>query len=109
MVKEKDGLKVVWTQTAERLLFEILDYWNNRNKSTNYSSKLLETLWSKTTFLSKNPRAAKTSNIKSVRISAMGHFSIVYTFDTKNLTILAFWDNRQDPKKLIQLLKANKP
>ncbi len=35
----------------------------------------------------------------------MGHFSIYYQVTTKHILISAFWDNRQDPKKLAELLK----
>ena len=38
------------------------------------------------------------------RESAMGHFSIFYKVTDKLLIVTAFWDNRQDPKKLLKML-----
>jgi hypothetical protein len=35
----------------------------------------------------------------------MGHFSIFYKVTEKHLIITAFWDNRQDPKKLLELIE----
>jgi hypothetical protein len=34
----------------------------------------------------------------------MGHFSIFYKLTNDKLIVTAFWDNRQDPKDLIELL-----
>ena len=34
----------------------------------------------------------------------MGHFSIYYKLLDEKLIITAFWDNRQDPKKLLDIL-----
>ena len=36
----------------------------------------------------------------------MGHFSILYKLAEEKLIITAFWDNRQDPKKLLELIKT---
>jgi hypothetical protein len=35
----------------------------------------------------------------------MGHYSIVYKIDNISIIITLFWDNRQDPKKLLDFLK----
>jgi len=35
----------------------------------------------------------------------MGHFSLFYKITDTEIIITAFWDNRQDPAKLLQLLK----
>jgi hypothetical protein len=35
-----DGLKVFWTLTAKRQRDHIFEYWNKKNKSKSYSTKL---------------------------------------------------------------------
>ena len=35
----------------------------------------------------------------------MGHFSIYYKLTKDKLIITAFWDNRQDPKKLLESIR----
>jgi len=35
----------------------------------------------------------------------MGHFSIYYKITETKLIIMAFWDNRQDPKKLLESIQ----
>lgn len=43
--------------------------------------------------------------IPGVRASVMGYFSLVYTLNTREINIIAFWDNRQNPKTLFDQLK----
>ena len=35
----------------------------------------------------------------------MGHFSTFYKVTEDKLIVTAFWDNRQDPKKLIKIIR----
>jgi hypothetical protein len=32
----------------------------------------------------------------------MGHFSLYYMVDEYQIIVMAFWDNRQDPEKLLK-------
>jgi len=36
----------------------------------------------------------------------MGNFSIYYKVSDQEIIITAFWDNRQDPKKLLAILEG---
>jgi hypothetical protein len=48
----------------------------------------------------------KTADFPNTRVASMGHFSIFYKVIDEAILITAFWDNRQDPKKLLELLRA---
>jgi hypothetical protein len=52
-----------------------------------------------------HPESFKSSNYPGTRESALGHFSIYYKLNKDKLIITAFWDNRQDPKKLLELIR----
>lgn len=95
---------VVWTATAAKQRREILKYWTKRNGSTVYAEKLI-TLTAKhiKTILSR-PETFKLSEYPDTHESAMGHFSIYYKLTSEHLIITAFWDNRQDPQKLLEIL-----
>ena len=56
-------------------------------------------------FIAKNPRLFRRSEHPGTHVAAMGHFSIYYKITEKEIIITAFWDNRQDPKKLLKQLK----
>jgi len=93
--------KIVWTNTAAKQRREILKYWTERNKSTTYAEKLIEITAKHLKVISKNPEAIKETEIDDVRESAMGHFSLYYKITPDQIIVMAFWDNRQDLKKLL--------
>ncbi|MBA0885167.1 type II toxin-antitoxin system RelE/ParE family toxin [Flavobacterium undicola] len=95
---------VVWTETAIKQRREILKYWTIRNKSTTYAEKLIGLINERI----KNPEAGKLTNHLDTREAAMGNFSIYYKNDDAKIIITAFWDNRQNPGKLVKLLKKLK-
>lgn len=96
---------VVWTETATRQRKEILKYWVKRNGTTTYAEKLIKLTAEQIKVILSNPKLFKKTNFPDTHVSALGHFSIFYKY-TKNLVIItAFWDNRQDPKKLLDIIK----
>ena len=99
------ALKVFWTETAVKLRNQIFEYWNNRNQSTAYSKKLRITINRNVQILKKQPFIGKKTDYESVRELVMGHFSILYKFDDKQIIVVAFWDNRQDPAILLTILQ----
>ena len=96
--------KIVWTETAAKQRREVLRYWTERNKSTTYAEKLIEITEKHIKVISKNPEAFKQTEIEGVRESAMGHFSLYYKITTDQIIVMAFWDNRKDPKKLFKAI-----
>lgn len=107
MAKRPKKLAIKWTGTAQKQFYLALDYLVERNKSTTFSEKLTEIVWDKIDFISRNPLASKATSHPDTRISSMGHYSIVYKIVKNEIIIMAFWDNRQDPKKLYELLGGN--
>ena len=95
---------VVWTETAARQRREILKYWTKRNGSTVYAEKLIRLTARQIKTILNHPESFKSSEYPETRESALGHFSIYYKITREHLIITAFWDNRQDPKSLLDLL-----
>lgn len=96
---------VVWTETAARQRRGILKYWTKRNGSTTYAEKLIRLTARQIKTILNHPESFKLSGYPETRESAMGYFSIYYKTTRDQLIITAFWDNRQDPKTLLELLK----
>ena len=96
--------KIVWTETAAKQRREILRYWTERNGSTIYAEKLIQITTKHLRVISKNPEAHKATEIDQVRESAMGHFSLYYKITSEQIIVMAFWDNRQDPKKILKAI-----
>jgi len=99
--------KVIWTETAARQRRLILEYWLQRNKSSRYPIKLLQLSNNKAERIAENPFLFKESDLPNIRMASMGHFSMFYKIAEDTIIITAFWDNRQDPKKLMELLKGD--
>lgn len=99
---------IVWTETAMKQRRHILAYWIKRNGSTKYAEKLIQLIKEHLKVILNNPQAFKTTDYKDVRESALGHFSIYYRFTDKQIIVMAFWDNRQSPKKLLKSILENK-
>ena len=101
-----DVLKIVWTATALQQRNFIFHYWNERNKSNLYSKKLNSSLKQRIENLKTHPNIGKPTEHKNTRVISLGHFSVFYRKIDSIIYITAFWDNRQDPKRLIDFLKA---
>ncbi|MGB3949331.1 MAG: type II toxin-antitoxin system RelE/ParE family toxin [Bacteroidia bacterium] len=97
---------VVWTFTAAKQRREILKYWTKRNKSTVYAEKLIKLTARQIKSILKHPESYKSVGYSDMRVSAMGYFSIYYKTTDEHLIITAFWDNRQDPKKVLELITS---
>jgi len=75
--------KIIWSNKANRELFEIMEFYAQRNKSKTYSVKLYQRFKKELTLLIKQPEIGIKTEIESVQI-------IVHTL----------WDCRQNPDDL---------
>ena len=96
---------VIWTRTADIQFIGVLAYWVKRNKSNTYSKKLLNLVLKRTKQIAKHPFIYKKVDFKDTRVASMGNFSIFYKITMNEIIITSFWDNRQNPKNLLKILK----
>jgi plasmid stabilization system protein ParE len=99
---------VIWTRTADLQFVGILEYWVKRNKSNAYSKELVKLVSERTKQIAENPLIYKATDFKDIRVASLGNFSIYYKVSEKEIIITAFWDNRQDPEKLLNMLENKK-
>jgi len=95
---------VVWTETAAKQRREVLKYWTKHNCSTAYAEKLIKLTANQIKIIINHPESFKLADFPETRESAIGHFSLYYKVTSDLLIITAFWDNRQDPKLLLELM-----
>ena len=98
-------LNVFWTKTAIRQRNVTFEYWNKRNRSNSYSKRLNSSIKARIKLLIINPEMGKITELTDTRAVSLGHYSILYKKKNSNLYITGFWDNRQNPKKLLKFLK----
>jgi plasmid stabilization system protein ParE len=96
---------IIWTETAANQRRFVFEYWNLRNGNSKYSKKLLRLVNRRLNLISNNPNLFKPTNFAFTREAAMGNYSIYYKSINEQIIVSAFWDNRQDPDKLLEILK----
>ena len=97
-------LTIFWTNAAIKQRNFTFEYWNERNKSTAYSKKLKLSIKERTNILKTNPELGKKTEFNNTRVISLGHYSILYQKFNSKIIITGFWDNRQDPEKLLIFL-----
>ena len=97
---------VVWTRTADLQFVGILDYWVKRNKSPYFSKRLISVVSQRIKQIAENPFLYKSISSENIRTTSIGNYSIYYKITDKLIIIMAFWDDRQDPDKLLKILEG---
>jgi plasmid stabilization system protein ParE len=100
-------LSIFWTETAIRQRNYIFEYWIERNKSNIYAKKLNQKIKERTDLLKLNPDLGKKTEFKNTRAVSLGHYSILYEKYNSKIIVTGFWDNRQEPGKLLNHLRNN--
>ena len=55
--------------------------------------------------IAEQPFIFKLTDFKNTRVASLRNYSIYYKYTDKEIIITAFWDNRQNPKKLLRILE----
>ena len=92
--------KIIWSSKANRKLFEIMEFYAQRNKSKTYSVKLYQRFKKELTILIKQPEIGIKTEIESVRGLIVDDYILFYEFDSERIIVLTLWDCRQNPDDL---------
>lgn len=90
--------KIVWAPNALQSKKAIFTYWNNRNKSNNYSKKLNQIFQEALILVSNFDEIGKPTHLKNIRLKITGHFELIYEISADKITVLDIWDSRQNPQ-----------
>ncbi len=96
---------VVWTETSARQRRAVLEYLTKRNGSIIDADKLIQLTAKHIQIILSHPEPFKSNTYPDTRESAMGHFSIYYKLTNDKLIVTAFWDNRQNPKRVLKIIQ----
>ncbi|MDA3953571.1 MAG: type II toxin-antitoxin system RelE/ParE family toxin [Bacteroidales bacterium] len=89
--------KIVWSHRANIKLFEILDFYAERNKSNAYSKKLYKKFKKELSLLIKQPEIGTKTDMESVRGLIVEEFILFYEFTSEMIIVHSVWDCRQNP------------
>ena len=93
--------KIVWSHSANIKLFQILDFYAQRNGNKTYSIKLYKKLVKELKLLKKQPEIGILTDLDSVRGLVVDDFILFYEINEPTLIVLTVWDSRQNPDNLI--------
>ncbi|WP_053181034.1 type II toxin-antitoxin system RelE/ParE family toxin [Sunxiuqinia dokdonensis] len=89
--------KIEWSTDAKSDLFDILDFYIQRNKSATYSKKLNTEIDKSIKLISRNPLIGTKTDYDTVRALITGDYQIIYEIFDQLLLIIMIWDCRRDP------------
>ena len=92
--------KIIWTKKAKRELIEILDYWNNRNKSNRFSIRLNQLVEEQINLISEFPNIARSTDIPNVHVKVIHKYLLFYEIVDDVLYILTFRHGSENPHTL---------
>jgi len=97
--------QIIWTERAQKERIEIFTFWNNHNKSPNYSKKLHELIRDSLKLISRHPFIGKPTNKENVRFKILKSYLIIYEITRQEIVVLSVWDCRQKPEALFEFGK----
>ena len=97
--------QVVWSLRAQDDRKNILSYWRQRNKSNTYSKKLNLLFKEAVNTIRDFPKIGKLTDDRNARIKVVRDYLIIYEETETTIFILTVWDGRQDPAKLVKVLR----
>ena len=92
--------KVIWSNNANRKLFEIMEFYARRNGSKTYSIKLYQKFNKELKLLIKQPEMGIKTEVASVRGLIIEDYILFYEFDVERIIVHTLWDCRQNPNDL---------
>ena len=95
--------KVKWLSQAELSFYEQLDFWNNHNKSTEYSKKIITKTQEAQYLIAQFPytgREIKYENDSIRRILILNRFWLYYRVLDTHIQIIEFISTYQEKREL---------
>ena len=92
--------KIIWTQKAKKDFIEILEYWNNRNKSNRFSIRLNNLVEEQISLISEFPDIARATDIPDVKVKVIHKYLLYYEIVDHVLYILTFRHGSKNPTNL---------
>lgn len=98
-------MEVIWTETAEKSYYKILEYLNNKwhSKVTN---DFIDRVQNTMSIIQSNPKCFKVYSVNKKYRKGFIHenVSFYYRIYENEIVVHLFWNNYQNPQKLKNLL-----
>jgi len=92
--------KIIWSHKADIKLYEILNFYSDRNKNTTYSTNLYKRFIKELNLLNRKPDIGIQTDIEKIRGLIVEDFILFYEITNECIYIHLVWDCRQNPNDL---------
>jgi len=92
--------KIIWSHLSQIKLFEILEFYADRNKSRTYSIKLYKKFTKALNLLHNHPELGKLSEIEGVKGIIVSDYILFYEQTNENIIVHTLWSCQQNPDNL---------
>ena len=89
--------KIEWSAEARLDLFDVLNFYFERNKSAACSKKLNIKINRSLRLIQQNPLIRLKSQVKDLRTLITGDYQLIYGISENAILIVMIWDCRRDP------------
>lgn len=89
--------KIKWSNDAKNDLFNILDFYIERNRSKIYSIKLNQEINKSIQQIVRNPNLGIKTDFDSVRSLITSDYQIIYEIFEQLILVIMIWDCRRNP------------
>jgi len=93
--------KIIWSHKANIKLFQILEFYSDRNKSATYSKKIFRKFKKELSLLKTQPELGIKTDQELIRGLIVDEFILFYEATTEAIIVHSVWDCRQNPQNLI--------
>lgn len=93
--------KIVWSHRAKIKLFNILEFYTERNQSTSFSKKLYKKFNKELSLLLKQTDIGIITEIENVRGLIVDDYILFYEYKSNLIIVHTVWDCRQNPEVLV--------
>lgn len=90
------AIEIRWSLSAEADLFEILEFYYQRNGNIEYNLKINDDIKSHIHLLKQNPFLGRPAKHKNVGALIAGNYEILYEYINKVILIIMIWDCRRN-------------
>jgi plasmid stabilization system protein ParE len=92
---------IIWSHRARIRLFEILEYYADRNKSKTFSVKLYHKFNKELSLIVNHPEIGIKTEIESVRGMIIDDYIFFYELSEDKIIVHTLWSSRKRPDNLI--------
>lgn len=97
---------IVWSEEAKADLLAIKAFFDNRNKSAIYSTKLLRQLKNAARLIQKYPDAGTDTSIAGTQGLVVNNYILLFRRSENYILIITVWDSCRNPDTLSKMFKS---